>query len=378
MDEKKEVEIKKDEGLKEERKIDPKVWYISLLLILLFVLFVFPFANILTEKDEEEEKAIEETEEVSEVILEDSMPMGEIYLTLAPEGGNVNVYSLNLETMEMSEYFEESNYDRFMGKFSSDLTKMVFVKTSEDGLSQVVFFDETEDEFYEVTGESELFPRNPSFSLEGDKVVYWVYENTEEPLGFGESPEEHSIFLSSLETGEVEKVAQGAYPVFYPDENSLKIAFLKNDGLYSLDLDTGEETFLVWWDSVYIDEWYSENPNVSPGDFPNWLFLRFAFCFDSGVLLFTDVFSGSVSFFEMSELTWEETGEVEVWGPIWPVISPSLGNYYAVQEAKEVEGEDEGVRQLGVYEMFTSERILSFNLEDFEEQKIWLTDWIIR
>ncbi len=354
------MEINKEDKVEKINKKDKTVLFLSFLLLLLLMVF-FSLYYIF-------------------YIKTDALK-GEIFMTLAPKDSEyANIYSLNLETMELQEYFEEANYSNYMGKFSPNLEKMVFVRNYEDETSQLMFVDETEEKEYEITGRSNYFPRNPSFSKDGDKVVYWVYENEEIPFSFGEFPEDHSIYISSLD-GKLEKVAEGAFPLFCMEDSST-IIFLKNDGLYSLDLEGKLEQRFYDLDFSGVNDWLLENAEFGLGerpDFWGWLTFRYNISLDQEFLLVTEALPPSIRIYQRQEDGWGPGSllflqDVEGKGPVWPVYSPR-GEHYAVQDF----GDWEGIStQLQVYQQESSEKVFEYGLNDFNRDHIFITDWIVR
>lgn len=356
------------ENKKSSKKLLPFLIFFLVFLCLGLVYVFFFQKDSVFEKGELEKDA----EKLDYDILQ-----GEIFLTLSPLGEEKsNIYKLDLESMELEEYFENTPYRNYTSKFSPNLEEMVFVRVYDDDTNQLLIFNEVTEEIRELTESSTLFPRNPLFSPDGTKVAYWVYEDSVEPFGFSEKPEDNAIYTVSLSNNEKSYVTNGAYPLFSPDGKFL--LFLKNDGLYTIDLDSEIETLVFQLDFAGINDWYEEE-GLEP-ELWTWLTLRFNFCPRNNILIITDTLGFVTMVLEVeswSPFVYESLFEVETHGPNWPVFSP-FGNYIVKQEFGY---DDPGMPQLSFF---------GFNIEDdydyygsvsldgFLEDFIWITDWVIR
>ncbi len=371
---------------KEDGKIDSRVWYLLLLPLLLFVFLVLLYFYLTEDAEEKEEREIEneqeyivqegkeafleQREEMSETFVESGLE-GEIYLTLSPfnyedEGFVVqpNIYRFDLATEELAPhpFFEGSYNHNYMASFSSDSEKMTFVKSYEGENHRVMVLNPSTEELRSLTPFLGFFPRNPRFSPDDEEVIYW---------GGGElqSPEGSSIYISSLD-GEQREVANGAYPVYSPDGTS--VIFLKNDGLYILDLKTKEEYLAIDLTDKEVfpnlrlvgPDWYAFRFNISPeGDF---------------LIVTHTLASDSNRIFEVSSwdpFEYEDYAEPEFSQPIWPVFSPDA-RYLALEEYR-FDGEQDSLR-LSIYDVENMEIVGNTCLENYELDYVWVSDWIIK
>jgi|GEM_PF-2881840 len=349
--EKKQTKEVDETKLVEKEQINPKVWY---LLILPFCLIMFLVFYVSFRSDSA------------------FSPEGEIYLTLSPVGvDEPNIYKLDVPSMELSEVFEDSPYLNLMPHHSKNAEKMVFVREYEEGVWNLVVFNKSTEEFTEVTERISFFPRNPKFSPVDDSIVYWIYEDYDAAYN---EPEDSVVYLISPD-GATEKISNGAYPIFSP--NGRYLLLLKNDGLYTYNLLTGEENFAV---DVYVDKhqelvldeeglagWFNFRYNLSPN---GRYFVTTNTVFSTAWILQVDswepFFAGSV-FVE----------DVFVPGAMWPVFSP-CGEYLAFQELNW----DRDDWEVSIYGLnFLTEDMketISYNLSEYDDNSIWVSDWIVK
>ncbi len=344
----------------------------ALLPILFVVLFFYAYQKLVIFEGHE----IQPKDEVSSL-------EGEIYLTLSPlETNKPNIYKLDLETMELEEYFKDSPYRNYVGKFTSDFQKMMFVRLYADDMSQVLLLDESTQKISEITSKSEFFPRDPVFSPDNAHIAYWVYEGEENelPFGFGKKPENHKIYISDLE-GNEQYVADGVFPLF--GTNKEEIYFFKKEGIYKKNLENNEES--LWFDFV-MDRFNPFEEMIQAGeiraDVEIWMTMRFNFSKDRELFIISDTFDSIVYVCELnlsSAVACEEGPLVPPFGPSspnWPVFSP-IGNYVVMQTVKYLEGAHQN--QISIFSLLGEiENLKDFDLSKYEQQNIWVSDWILR
>ncbi len=371
----------KTEEVESQKKVNPRIWYLlSLFFFLLLGLLLYFYLVV-----EGEDKVVVEVPEIEE----SRRPEGEVYLTLSPKGeGNLpNIYKLDLETLELEELFTESeDVANLMVDFSPDGERMVFVRFysgSIDGMTQIMVSDVGLNEVIELTDLSKYRPRNPRFSPDGEKIIYWV---PEPPNAISTEPEGNSIYIVDIESKESERVASGAFPLFSYDNSS--IFYMKNEGLYSLNLDFGEEYFFFPMTDEHIRR-YQESLGEDEelyNDLPNWTNFRFNFSLDRQLVVFTEVFNSQVIILEMFgwdswdreaflNTVWESSNrDNNPYGPNWPVWSPD-GEYIAMQEF-DIDNPAEPQLVIFSLEEDRLERLLEFSLRDYEREYIWITDLV--
>jgi hypothetical protein len=301
-------------------------------------------------------------------------PTGEIYLTLSPKGEEKpNIYKLDVESMELEEYFKDSPYKNYMAKFSSDREKMVFVREYEDGKSQILLLDVNSNKILEVTEKLDYQPNNPVFSQDDSSIVFWIYESNESASNYGATPDSHSIYVVSLDDFEKEKVANGVFPIFFPGNESL--LYLGNKGLYYLAFDNLEaEVFVDISDLMEELGNFADDPEQG---FWGWFSIRFNYLAEKDLIVLTNSMNSRVYFAELTEMEsglryyhWYEDFEFNA--PHWPNISPD-GNFFVMQDF------DFGVTdwsQLSILDIAKPNVIKRISLADFRVDSIWVTDWI--
>jgi hypothetical protein len=364
---KKEEKITPGSGLREgaikERKIFQTITFLVFSLLFLTIVFF----NFFSKPDDlQVDRPLDLTQKEK---LE-----GEVYLTLSPiEGEKTNIYKLDVETMELEEYFEDSPYNNYMAKFSSDQRKMVFVREYDDYMSQILLLDLESNEIKELTTKSEYRANNPVFSQDDTKITFWTYESKESPSGYGQSPSEHNIYVLSLDDLTTEVVAQGVFPLFFPKDSSL--IYLGNEGLYKVNLENGEETLLADLSDLMLS--FSEFADDSDTGFWGWFSIRFNYLPEKEMLVLTNSMNSRVYF---AELTPVDSGlsyykwfdDFHVNAPHWPNFSPE-GDFIAVQTFEPGVTE---FSQLSLFDTETAEVYKTVELTDYKVNSIWVTDWI--
>ncbi len=387
-----------EEIKKNKESLTEKNWPLVVLSILIVLTLTFLIYFYFTTKPESEVDIVYR----DDVTEQEAFLEGTIYLTLSPgEENNPNIYTLDLSTGEFSPVFEtlvESGaHLNYMSKFSPDLKQKVFYRWSGETLIDqekaaefgadlteemyeeivlsheeyryLVVLDIDSGELFELTPRSDLILKNPQFSPDGQSVVYWVEETgSQEDFSL---PESNSIYISSLD-GTQEEITQGVFPYFSPSGESL--VFLGDDGLYTIDLESREETLIL--DSVFDD---LEDPFVQPEEYavpPGWSSIRFNYSPVNNLLVVTDTLSQRGRFYEINPwepLTLELVYDEEFYSPNWPVFSP-CGNYLVLQEYEPTQRRH---TQVAIYELGSFERLKAFDLLDYNLETIWITDWII-
>ncbi len=365
MDYKKELNVQEPYENKSVNKFDKRLLYLLLLPILLLLFYLAFLYFTPSEQEEQEEIAQEERVDVIHNLE------GEVYLTLSPlETQRPNIYRLSLPFLTLEPLFEEPQYLNYMAKPCPERENLLFVRAYEDNTSQILLLNKETEEITEVTSASEFFERNPVFSSDGEKITYWIYEGDGLSWGVGEDPEDNSIYVSSL-SGEKEKVANGVFPLFTPDDEN--IIFIKNDGLYSLNLTNDSESKLM---PLFTSE---SIVNLPDDDIWGWANLRVNYSEMEKMLIITDSANEKSHIFELESLipfNYQKVHSIDTDTPNWPVFY-SGGDYMLMQEFETVEPYFPIISFwfLGGQE---PERILTFSLEDYDIGYIWLTDWITK
>jgi hypothetical protein len=347
------------------RRLFAFVLFLILLITLLIIFILFRQEKVFEKKPSTEETPTE------------ALLKGEIYLTLSPQGEETpNIYKLDLDTMFLEEYFPESPYRNYMAKFTSTAESMAFVRGYDDNTNQIMIFNLNTEEFFELTPRQNIFPRNPVFSPDDTKLAYWIYTEVDAPLG--EYPEDNSISVISAVDWTEEEVAKGAFPFFTPDGEFL--IYLKNDGLYSLNLETENEKKVVDMDSLYLDNYIAEGgadlEELEKVGLPGWTTFRFALSPNGKNLIITDTVSSNVLVFERtSQGGFEYSFNLMADAPNWPNFSPD-SEYFVIQE---FETGETTFPKLSIFSFDDLEFQEGFGLgEAYDSNYFWVSDWIVR
>ena len=352
-----------EEEIENKKENNSLIWIIIMPLAFLSValLYVFVFSNAADDIFPEDEKGKPYVHRLE----------GEVYITLAPLDQDLpDLYRLKLPSFTLEPVFEESEYRNYMANFSSDLKNMVFARGYEDSTFQILLLDEETQEISEVTPRTEFFVRNPIFSPDDDKIVYWLYENEQNPWGVGVQAEDNSIYISSLD-GEREKIAEGVYPFFAPDEDI--VIFMKNDGLYSLDLKTGNEELMI---ELFTAESLVTLPEH---DALGWAALRLNYSIADNVFVITDSVNKEVHIFELETLTpfkYSSVKSFDASKPNWPVFHPN-GDYFFILEYQE-QGPGFPLLSFLYLDDEIPQRIDSFSLRNHDVVYVFSGDWVVR
>lgn len=345
------------------RKHSFPLWIVAVLIFLLVFSLTLALLWVLSDSEDEDLGKVEPKIHKLE---------GEMYLTLSPlDFDEPNLYRLELPSFNLEPIFEGSEHRNSMASFSPDSENMVFVRGyDEDWTSQLLILQKDTQEIVELTSRLDTLLRNPEFSKDGDSVVYWAYEGDESPIpwGLGYEAEENTIYLMPID-GDSQKIANGVYPIFI-EENV--IAFIKNDGLYSLNLDTMEETLML--------ELFEEGSFITMPDNRTWSWggLRVDYSSQESMLSIADFVNEKIHFFEVESLNPFEYSEVHTLDgdrPHWPVFSPT-GDYFVVLEFQK-RGTSYPFLSFFYLDETLPKRIDSFGLRDYDIGYISSPSWIV-
>lgn len=395
-----------EERKKKKETLEEKNWPLVVLSTLILLTLIFLFYFYFTTKPESEVDMVYRDDvtyqEVSDDLIhsEDSL-QGKIYLTLSPsEDINPNIYRLDLSSSELSPYFDDYQEEGFkrnyMSKLSLDGSKMVFwrwmkeptpgqeeseeydgiPRYTSDEYTQLVLLDRENQETTELSFLYNLITRNPQFSPDGELITYWISESEHSAVVPELSPELYSIHVLTLD-GIKQELTNGVHPKFLPDGEH--ILFLKDDGLYTINLDTNEERLVL--DMAFGDLGDPFEERVE--DTTHWSSVRFNFSSVNNLLIVTDQLRSKGKIYEISSwnpLNLDFKYEIELYRPSCLVFSP-CGEYFAITEfgppVEESEFDQGITAQVAIYALETFERKQTFSLEEYYSRTIWISDWVL-
>lgn len=293
-----------------------------------------------------------------ECIVETS-PIGKIYLSLKKadqDDNSVDIYSFDIKNKKFERVFDYVSYSRSQINFF-DNNKAIFVSSDENSLKdKIVIYN-----FSNKTQKNIPFYKDgnisaPVFSPNGKNLAFVL-----SPRKSGSLAEESMIYLIDKK-GNIKLMISGSKPSFSPDGKFLLI--LKNPGLYIVNLETQELERVV--------ELIDENQNIILGQRNHMISLS-----DDGKLLaWSNIDRREVYLFNIySWNPFEYTiNNIFNMSAFWSTFSPD-GKYFAIQT---VESNVETITnsKLTIYETCRFNEIFSVNLNEFDQNFLWVNDWL--
>jgi len=284
-------------------------------------------------------------------------PEGKIYLTLKPVVGDLpqSLYSFDIGTKKLEKLFADHKKGGFIttNKFlSGQEDVMAFVSLDEEERSQIFVNDINGDEVIMITEGGAETKTNPEWSADGEKIAFSTQEPSESI-----SPEEWSVYVMDLTSGEETFVSKGTYPKWSPDGKKLLI--MKDDGLYLYDVGDNKLNKRVW-EVVDGGTYTGMKIGLSP---------------DGSMLAWTNANNGRVVLFKISSwnpFTIDVRKQFETHA-FWPVFSQD-NRFLVVQEIDWTESDETNPR-LVVYDLATGNRETVLDLSDYEQEAMFVTDW---
>ncbi len=285
-------------------------------------------------------------------------PSGNIHLTLEPIDGSVpqGLYFFNLESKELQTFPIKENIPAITSEISTvDEDIIAFISWDANSLSQIFTID-TSNKLLKITDSSTL-KLSPEWSFSGDDIAYSALELSK--AGDFESlmPEDWDVYVTDLKGNET-FISDGVYPKWSP--NNEKILLMKNDGLYLYssrgNLNKGKLVWKVVGGEALIS---SMRLDVSP---------------DGKMLAWSNIESGEIVLININ--SWE-TADMSIYKRIpsesfWPVFSPDSKSL-VVQEI-DYNAVDSNPR-LVIYNLNTFTRETVLDLSDFNQGKMFVSDW---
>lgn len=293
-----------------------------------------------------------------ECIVETS-PIGKIYLSLKKadqDDNSVDIYSFDIKNKKFERVFDYVSYSRSQINFF-DNNKAIFVSSDENSLKdKIVIYN-----FSNKTQKNIPFYKDgnisaPVFSPNGKNLAFVL-----SPRKSGSLAEESMIYLIDKK-GNIKLMISGSKPSFSPDGKFLLI--LRNPGLYIVNLETQELERVV--------ELIDENQNIILGQRNHMISLS-----DDGKLLaWSNIDRREVYLFNIySWNPFEYTiNNIFNMSAFWSTFSPD-GKYFAIQT---VESNVETITnsKLTIYETCRFNEIFSVNLNEFDQNFLWVNDWL--
>lgn len=234
---------------------------------------------------------------------------------------------------------------------------LLFSDNNPQGYMQLFLLDSVDPFISEqITNSPTVAKMNPEWSHDGKRVVFMGQDEGENSFPPLEGPETWSIFVTDLD-GNEQKVAEGAYPQWGPNDRYL--VFLKEAGIAVIDLETSEER-LVMPSPAGPLKWNSKIDLSETGD-------KIAISYPEVGKV--DVYN--VSWTEkMPTMSFASAYDESAY---WVVFSPD-SKYLAIQAVNSVD--PQGTSRIMVYEVATGAYLKLFDLSGYVQTSTFLTDWI--
>ncbi|MBU1046666.1 hypothetical protein KKH36_02705 [Patescibacteria group bacterium] len=339
------------------------MWFSFVVLILALIaiaVFVFKYyekyAIVKEITDPNQELLVED-----DLSLKKKLPVemkGKIYLTLAPkndENNSVGLYSYNLKKEKLEEalliegkQFRGGEVFHTGNRILTTDGEDVFINDMADLNSQGIVFD---DDIYNIKSE-------PVWSIGGWYTFYSAMNDLSLDINIPESWKIYSVHND----GTQKYLVDGVHPHISKDNY---IVFLKNNGLYGMDLD-GSNEIKIWEiegearTSIQLDVSHLSNLAILSNPF------------EASVYILKFKIAEGENFFEG-----ETIKEIKTYG-FQPTLSPD-DKYLAIIEAS-LEKTEEYIYvrpKLVVYDLETYKRYELMDLKDYRPEEILINDWWI-
>ncbi|MCK4386523.1 MAG: hypothetical protein KAV41_00345 [Candidatus Pacebacteria bacterium] len=275
---------------------------------------------------------------------------GKLYLTLSPiDSTEFGIFSYNFATEKMEKLLSEEGKAVISGQISPG-GKYITVSNGNQ-----IYLLETEDlsRGLQLTNDEIQRKTEPVWGISKDVIVY--YSAQKDIKTAMNRPNNWQIY-SIDEGGEEIFITDGIHPHITHDNQFL--IFLKNDGVYALDLD--KDTPVKIWEMATGKAITNMHINISPFDqLIAWSSPKEGKVF----LMKADYGKG----FFKGEIIKEIDAHA-----FWPTFSPD-GRYLMLEE---VDWGDENLNpRLVVYDLKNYRKTVVLDLTDYKQGSIQLTDW---
>ena len=276
---------------------------------------------------------------------------GKIYLTLSPKNSDyTGIYAYDIQKNKLIEIRVDKTSHIWGGEVFALNQKMVITNGTNILMNDLI---DTQRSRVILNDSINNFKSRPVWSKEGRYVIYNTIEDISKEDN--DSPEDWQIYL--LNNNEEEKyLSSGAYPHITKDN---MIVFLKNDGLYAMDI-FGEEVLKIW----------EINNEVRTQ-------IQFDISYDDHLGVISNPFTKSIYVLKNNQNNFLFEGEIvkEIKTYAFqPTFSPD-DKYLAVIEPQVQEDGSFLNSKLVVYNMRTYEREEIMNLNNYKQDKILINDW---
>ncbi len=210
----------------------------------------------------------------------------------------------------------------------------------------------------QITTSQTLVKRNPEWSLDGQRIAFMaqVTVGTSTVKGTEKDLKKWSVFVTDL-AGKEQLVSNGVYPQWLPD--SQRLIILRKDGLYLCFLANSQcERALDL--SAYTTAFLDTKIDLSR---------------DGKMIVYSNLKVGDLILIKILSQEPFQLGVVRVikTGVFWPVFSED--SQYLIAEEVDFKPSDEMSPRLVAYKLDTMEKAVLLSLDDFWQEKIFITDW---
>jgi len=323
------------------------VFIIALIVIAFFIFKYYERYQLVQDINQDNKNIL--TEEL--IDTSSNKLQGKIYLTLSPKNSDyTGIYAYDIQKNKLIEIRVDKTSHIWGGEVFALNQKMVITNGTNILMNDLI---DTQRSRVILNDSINNFKSRPVWSKEGRYVIYNTIEDISKEDN--DSPEDWQIYL--LNNNEEEKyLSSGAYPHITKDN---MIVFLKNDGLYAMDI-FGEEVLKIW----------EINNEVRTQ-------IQFDISHDDHLGVISNPFTKSIYVLKNNQNNFLFEGEIvkEIKTYAFqPTFSPD-DKYLAVIEPQVQEDGSFLNSKLVVYNMRTYEREEIMNLNNYKQDKILINDW---
>ncbi len=211
----------------------------------------------------------------------------------------------------------------------------------------------------QITKSETLLKRNPEWSPDGRQIVFMAQavHGASTVEGAGSDLKKWSVFVTDLD-GKERLISDGGYPQWLPDNQRLIVS--REDGLYLCRLAADNKCERVLDLSSYAKAFLSTKIDLSR---------------DGRMLVYANPNTGEMILIKISSL---DPFQLEISRIIkarvfWPIFSED--SQYLIAEEVDYKPSNEMKPRLVVYRLDTLEKATLLNLDDFWQDKMFITDW---